>query len=1087
MKKVLLFNVLFWIACTVHAQTRQINGQVIDKTNDEKLIGVSIVVKGLSQGTQTDKDGKFTLSIPSGDGVVLIIRYLGYKQQDLKVGKQNTISVALEGDNIQLNEVVAIGYATVRRRDLTGAVSSIGAKDLQDNPINSAAEILNGKLAGVQVTSSEGSPDADVRIRVRGVGSLTQDASPIYIIDGIQIENGLNMLSPQDIASIDVLKDAASTAIYGARGANGVVIITTKGGKEMKTRISYNASFGASTLANKLAVMDPYEYVMYQYQMNPIDPTIQNPALYTNFQKRYGSTFDTLSVYKNVQNIDWQDELMGRTAFNQNHNVSVSGGSKTTQFNLSLTANDQDAILLNSAYDRKIMNFRFDHTASERLKVGVNVIYTNQLTKGQGVSDGGNVSYNGLRNIIKYIPFDREPEDEYGLYDFNPDFQEETAAGLGLDLTNPVALNNAQYARKYANYRTLNGYFNYSFSKYFSFKSTVGLNISDNTRKTFDDYFTSKARAQNAGTPSVYIQTNTSNTINNSNVFSYNRKINRHSVNLLLGQEYYAVKGASLTNELNTFPIGITAEKALGQLTLGTAKPGRPASGSNESRILSGFSRVNYSYNDKYLFMLTVRADASSKFAADRRLGYFPSGSVAWRVSNENFMKNIPAISDMKLRFSIGEAGNNRISDYLYLNTFSTNQSYYLNESRQPAFITTVLPNKDLRWESTVSRNLGLDIALFNNRIQLTADAYKNTTNDLLVNTPVPVTSGYSTQLKNIGSILNKGLEFQLNAAVIESKNFSYRTDFNISFNRNKILRLAEHQDYFYQWAGVGNVAADPADYIVKVGQPIGTMYGFLIDGKGGDGTGFYTVNDFDYNTATQAYTLKAGVVNNTAAAGIITQPGSIKYKDLNGDGVIDPTNDRTIIGNPNPKFEGGVNQQLRMKQFDLSAFVTFAYGQSVYNVNKIEFTNGTQNNNMLDIVSDRWKKIGENGAVLQSSTSTTVTGAAPEVLAALNKDAKIWTPNGKWNPNSWAVEDGSYLRFSNVTFGYTFSRSLMKRVKVNDLRIYATANNLGLITNYTGYDPQVNSRRGSPLTPNVDYSAYPRSRTFVFGLNLTL
>lgn len=1086
MKKILLlcFTFLQGIVALTNAQTtRRITGDVKDADTNQPLIGVNILIKGETIGTQTDTNGGFSLDISAKDKVTLIARYVGYKTQEvIVIHNQNTVHFQLMNNNIQLNEVVAIGYATVHRRDLTGAVSSVGEKQLKDIPINSAAEALTGRLAGVQVTTSEGAPGAEVQIKVRGGGSITQDNSPLYVIDGIVVDDGLSSLSPQDIESVDVLKDASATSIYGARGANGVVIITTKGGKAMKTQVNYNFMIGSKSLENKLDVMHPYDFVVRQYER-----TRGLTSTETGFAETYGN-WEDLDKYKSAPFMDWQKKTFGNHAITQTHNVGIVGGTKTTQFNLSLTSNNEDGIMLNSGFDRKLVNFRFDTKVSNALKAGFNVRYSNQTITGAGTSNEGVAAYNLLRHTIRYRPLiigNLSPED------LDEAYYEETNAGNGIGIINPVKLSNALYRKQYMNVTNLNGYLNYAFNHHFSFKSTLGINYNNRTDNNFYDYITSKARTQGASMPMAGVRTNNRTSLTNSNVFSFTNSKNAiHHIDALIGNEFYTISEKILDNELKNFPIGITAKKALNQLNIGTSVPSYPLTSGAESRIVSFFGRANYAYKDKYLITLSARADGSSKFAANRRWGYFPSGAIAWRVSQENFMKNISVISDLKLRASYGTSGNNRMDDYLYMNIFSTNVNnvpakYALNEQIIPAYAVSSLPNKNLKWETTISRNLGLDLSLANDRIQLSVDAYKNSVRDLLILVPIPPTAGYTTQMQNVGSTSNRGLEFQLNVVAIQHKNFTWNANFNIAFNRNKIEKLSNLQNYYYANSGFG-ISGQPADYIVKVGEPVGTMYGFVSDG-------FYTVDDFNYDASTQQYTLKPGVADVSGVIGI-AQPGWMKLKDLNGDHIIDE-NDKTIIGNANPKFTGGLNQQFTYKNFDLSVFLNFVYGNKIYNANKIEFTNGYgSNTNSLAIMNNRWRTIDQNGNVIQQvvtiSGKQVVTGIAPDKLAAINKNASIWIPIsgvGAWYPTSWAMEDGSFLRINNISLGFTFPARLLKPIKIKSLRVYGTVNNLAVITGYSGYDPEVNTRRATPVTPGVDWSAYPRSRIFILGLNLSL
>ncbi|MFC6103490.1 SusC/RagA family TonB-linked outer membrane protein [Olivibacter domesticus] len=1053
-----------------------IHGVVMDADSKEPLKGATVLFLRSSVVTQTDENGRFQLSPPEGNNVVLVARSMGYLQKEVHITNQQTLQIALKKDQVMLDEVVAIGYATVSRKDLTGSVSSLNDKQLKDIPINSAAEALTGRLAGVQVTTSEGSPGANVQLKIRGGGSITQDNSPLYIIDGIQVEDGLNSLSPQDIASIDVLKDASSTAIYGARGANGVVIITTKGGKEMKPEIGYSNIFGLKQLANKLELMHPYDFVVRQYER-----TRGNTSMEEGFAAMYGQ-WDELEKYKNEPFVDWQKKTFGNDAFMQTHNLSITGGTEAVQYNLSLTSNDDEGIMLNSDFNRKMLNFRFDNKISSKLKVGFNVRYNNQTINGAGSSDEAGSTYNMLRHTIKYRPLNIGGLSEEEL---DEAYYEETNTGNALGIINPVQLSDAQYRNRHTRVTNLNGYANYVFNNWLSFRSSAGFNYQNDDINSFDDGITSKARTLGARLPMVSLLGTERNSFNNSNVLTFKIQREQHHIDAIVGNEFYTISSKRTENQLRYFPEGIGAEKALAQLSLGTVIPTYPQTYNSETRTVSFFNRTNYAFADKYLASFSIRADASSRFASDKRWGFFPSGSIAWRLSAEPFLKDVSAISDMKLRASYGSAGNDRIDDYLFLNIFGIGSKYALNEQILPGLAVNDLANRDLIWETTVSKNIGLDLALFNSRIQLTVDAYHNKVNDLLLNVPIPTTSGYKTQLQNIGNTSNKGIEFQLNATAISNKNFTWNTAFNLSFNRNRIDKLSNSQSYYYEYSGFG-ISGQPADYVVQVGQSVGTMYGFVSDG-------FYSVNDFNYDPETSIYTLKEGVVDVSNAIGT-AQPGWMKLKDLDGNNRIDE-NDKTIIGDATPKFAGGLYQQFTYKNFDMSIFLNFVYGNKIYNANKIEFTNGySSNSNSLAIMNDRWKTIDGNGQVVQQVVteggSQVVKGIAPDALAALNQNASIWMPIsgvGAWYPTSWAMEDGSFLRINNVTFGYSFPSAMLHKIRLKKLRIYGTVNNLAVFTNYSGYDPEVNTRRAVPTTPGVDYSAYPRSKTFIIGLNLTL
>ncbi|HKB45520.1 MAG TPA: TonB-dependent receptor, partial [Chitinophagaceae bacterium] len=974
-----------------------------------------------------------------------------------------------------LGDVVVIGYQTVRRKDLLASVSSVGAKDLKDIPLNSAAEALNGRLAGVTATTSEGSPDATIRIRVRGGMSITGDNNPLFIIDGVQVENGLSTISPQDIQTIDVLKDAAATAIYGARGANGVIVITTKSGRPGRTIVSYNGYVGVKSLSKTLKVLSPYDFVFYQSERSRGSSTDS-----TIFTKNFGTTWDTLSNYKNVDPVDWQDEIFGRTGITTTHNVSASGGTKKFIYNFGYTYNDDKAIVLNSSYKRHLLNFKGDYNITNNIKVGISTRYTHQDVYGAGVSDDKGSSFNRLRNAVKYRPFlsaNQDIEDVDPLADVN--------VGNGLNLYNPILLANAEYRKKTTDSYNFIAYANYIITKNLTFRSTFGYDKNKMTDLQFSDSLTPYSIISGARKPIAGLDTTTKTTITNSNVLTYSVKgfKNKHDFDFIVGEETYELKTESRSSLFKGYPNFISRNDAFKQTNLGTSFTGYPKLGETRYTSLSFFSRVNYTFLNRYLFSFNIRADGASKFAPGKQWGYFPAGSVAWRVKNEKFTQDINFITDLKFRAGFGTVGNNRINDYLFLTTFRNDGSYFygLNNQAVIAYYPSALINTNLKWESTVSRNYGVDISLLNNKITLSVDYYNNTSKDLLLNVPFASTYGYTSQLQNIGKTSNKGVEFQLGTTIKRTTDFSWSANFNISFNKNKILQLGKNQLSFFPAASWG-VSGQPTDYIEKVGQPVGVMWGLVT-------AGFYSTDDFNYNTTTGVYTLKAGVPSNSGIIGPV-QPGSIKFVDLNNDGVVDIDHDRRVIGNPTPKFTGGLNQQFTYKKWDMSVFMNFSSGNDVYNANKIEFTNGYSNNsNMLAIMENRWKVVTPSGQTAQwVNSSSQVVGLPPDQLTALNANATIWQPlksAGAFYPSSWAIEDGSFLRINNITIGYSLPVKKTGMLSFSKLRFYLTGNNVAILTNYTGYDPEV-SVRSSPLTPGLDYSAYPKSRSFIFGVNAT-
>jgi TonB-linked SusC/RagA family outer membrane protein len=1082
MKSLSLLLTCFLFSFAAISQTVTVKGTVTDSAG-APLQGVSILVKDTKKGTQTDVKGNYSITVnaPSGK-VTLVFSYTGFTPQTITADGKTSVAVALNREVTQIEDVVVIGYQTVRRKDLLASVSSVGAKELKDVPINSAAEALNGRLAGVTATTAEGSPDAEVRVRVRGGMSITNDNSPLYIVDGVQVENAFNTISPQDIQTIDVLKDAAATAIYGARGANGVIVITTKSGKPGKFRLSYNGFVGVKTLASEMDVMDPYQFVTYQSERSR-QPGAALPNDSTNFVNNYGHTWDTLQAYKNVKAVNWQKEVFGRTGFTQTHNLSANGGTKVYTYTLGYTLNDDKAIVINSKYQRHLFNAKGDYKITKKIKVAAGIRYTNTNVWGAGVSSDQGASFNRLRNTIKYRPFLSEG---YDLDDTDP-FTDPANVGNGLSLVNPIQLANAEFRKKTTNAYNFTGSLSYNITKTLSFKSTFGYDFNKQIDRQFYDSIAPYSKQQGGNKPLLQLDSVERKTLTNSNVFTYSLKNFRqkHSFDALLGEETYDLKSESRTILFKDFANFTSHNAAMDNTGLGvvfnSSYPRIPLQTRYTS--LSFFGRLSYDYMNKYYVSFNLRADGSSKFAPQNHWGYFPSASAAWVVSREKFMSNVDFISNLKFRAGFGTVGNNRINDYLFLTTFTTGSYYYgINNLLINAYYPKSLVNENLKWESTVSRNIGMDVS-FLKRFDLSVDYYRNTSKDLLLDVPIAPTYGYTSQLQNVGRTRNTGYEVQLNALVIKKSKFTWNINFNISHNENTVVALASNQKQYFpptSW-----FSQNPPDYIVKVGAPVGSMYGFVTNG-------FYTLDDFNYNTTTGAYTLKPGVATDLAVAGL-PQPGSLKLADLNGDGVVDVDHDMTIIGDPTPNFFGGLNQQFTYKQWDASIFLNFSVGGDIYNANKIELTNAPANNsNLLKVMEGRWRVVTSTGQTAQWVSNGVVYGLPPDQLAAINQNATIWMPLGRgatgaaaFIPHSWAIEDGSFLRVNNVTIGYSLSPKKLVKMHMSRLRFYVTANNLAVLTNYTGYDPEVSVRK-SGLTPNLDFSAYPKSRTFIFGVNVT-
>ncbi len=1121
-KLLLVFIIFFCIPFTLLAQKRTITGTVVDGDGNPAQ-GVNVTVKGnKKEAAQTDKGGNFSITVSEAGKVPLVLSSTEFKSKNVTADGSTPVSVKMERNVSTQDEVVVIGYQSVKAKDVTGAVSTLGAKQIKDIPVNSTTEALTGRIAGVQITTDEGVPGSSFNILVRGGGSITQDNAPLYVIDGIEVPNGLSDLAPQDIESLTTLKDAAATAIYGAKGANGVIIITTKGGKNAKgkTTVAYNGFIGFRELPKELPAMGPEDFVATQYEFHN----------FASDSSTFRSSYDPLNLgwnkvlsYRDTLPQDWQRQVFGRKAMMQTQNVSISGGDDKTQYNLSLTANSEQGLQLTSEFDRKIVNFKFDHIANDKFKFGFNARYNEQVVNGPGTSDQGSAAANSLRQTIKYHPL-LTPEQAQDPSNIDP-------SGNGLFLVNPLLLLANQYRNIPTTVINLNGYLNYTFNDYLSFKTTVGYNVNTNTANTYNDSLTYTSQLNGSRYAIAEIDRTQLTTFNNSNVFTYSNakghgKFKDHNdISAILGEETLQTAQTELDITEKYFPHGTSATKALNNLSLASpslisatqTEPTPVTNGSlfdNPVNQLSFFTRINYARDKKYLLSLTFRADGSSIFQqASSPWGYFPAASAAWKISEERFMKKINFISEAKLRLSYGTAGNNRIPPFLGATNFGTqapgpNTSssgltsvvYGFNNQPVSGFAPQNLGNSNLKWETTVSKNIGLDLGFFKNRVQLTVDAYQNDTRDLLIPLPVPAYLGYTTQYQNIGSTRNTGLEIQLTTSVIQRKDFNWTATFNISFNNNKVLALGGGLDSILAISGWETTTPD---FLIQPGKPLGQIFGLVNDG-------YYTTNDFNVTPAPVGsplpylYTLKAGVPTNTIS-GAVPMPGSPKYKDIAGTGNVGPVQqEETVIGNTRPKFFGGLNQQFSYKGFDMSIFVNFQYGNQVLNANKIEYTNQyTSDGNMLAIMNNRWKTIDGNGNQVEISTlnsanntanpslaSGAVYGVSPDALNALNKNAKYWIPSTSYSyytPQSFAVEDGSFIRLNNITVGYTLPKKFLRKAKISSLRIYGTLNNLAVGTSYSGYDPEVNTRHATPLTPGVDYSAYPRSKSFICGINLTL
>ncbi len=1065
---------VFAAISAAHSQGFSVSGKVVDDKG-EGLPGVTVLVKGTNTAAPTDIDGNYTLSAPNGSGT-LVFSFVGFQMQEVPINNRSTVNVTLASDAKALDEVVVIGYGTAKRQDLTGAVTSMSAKELETIPVSSVAEAMTGRMAGVNVTTTDGAPGAEIIIRVRGGGSVTQDNAPLYIVDGFPV-NSINDIAPADITSIDVLKDAASAAIYGSRGANGVVIITTKSAKSGKTSVSYNGYMQARTLPRKLEVLSPYEYVLAQYEY----AKVRGGADITNFTKYFG-VYEDLELYKRQRGTDWQEELYGDPAMSQFHNLSITGGSEKTKMSLSVAHNSDEGILMNSAYARTYLNFKLNHEISKSVKLDLATRFSNEDVDGAGTSGGSSLRVgdgittrpvNGLADFIDIDPnTSADADDDYDQF--------------LRSIISPTELVLQDFRNRATKRLNMSTSLTWFMLKNLSYRSDFGVDFSWREDKRFWGPLTGESRNVGGNLPLGQIQNSQDQKYRWTNTLNFTKNINDiHSLDLLVGQEMIMGNGYSRFQRAKYFDAHLQPDVLFENMALGTPDRIETETGIPD-HLFSFFGRAQYQLKNRYLFNFTLRADGSSKFAKGNQWGVFPAAAAAWRISEEDFMQDLPVVSDLKLRFSYGEAGNNRIHDNAFRRTYnsSSNRTIGFGEVAQPFYVpaSTILTNPELKWETTVTRNLGLDFGLFNNRLSATVDVYHNTTKGLLVTKPIPPTTGYPTQMQNIGQTSNRGIELALNGSIIEKSDFTLSANFNIGFNRSRVDDLGGVESDIYQSNWIGTSLKGQDDYRLYVGRNVGLMYGFVTDG-------FYTVDDFtSYNPTTNSYTLKEGVVDMGAfLGGFSVRPGVLKFKDLNGDGTISTENDRQVIGNAMPKHSGGFGINSTFKGFDFSAFFNWVYGNDVYNTGKLEFNQiyRTSYGNMLNTVNsdNRFKYINAAGEVVTDL----------EELRALNANATIWSPFSM-SPSgsvfhSHAVEDGSFLRLSNLTLGYTLPKGLISKVGMKQLRVYGTVYNAWLWTNYTGYDPEVSATRSgsyAALTPGVDYSGYPKSRTFTAGVNIT-
>ncbi|UOG77096.1 TonB-dependent receptor [Hymenobacter tibetensis] len=1013
----LLLPAALALSLSAQAQTRQVTGTVLSATDRSPLPGVSVIIKGTTTGTSTDANGKFTLPVPTGNDPVLIFSFIGFEPTEARVGSNSVVEpVQLKEKTTELDDVVVVGYGTQRKRDVTGSVASISAEQVAETPIARVDQILQGRVSGVQVTQTNSEPGGNVSIRIRGTNSINTGNEPLFVVDGFPGGGDLNSINPSDIESVEILKDASATAIYGSRGANGVVLITTKKGKAGRNTINFEAYTGVQVVRNKYELMNAREFAEYlndvQTQGNEGSAS-PLPLPYTQEQ------IDALG-----EGTDWQDEIL-RPARMSNYQLSFNGGNDETRYNLSFNYFDQQGIILNSGFQRGTIRLNLDRKISRKLSFSLasqiaGTLEKRALVNSQGGSFGG-VLLDALR-ISPIVPV----RDEFGQYVYS-----NSPLPYVEDVGNPVA-----YANKTKDNRTTGrGLFNvagnYELLEGLTLRVTGGL-----------DYRTTQADVYRPSDIFLGRLTNGSATRGetnryswlNENTLTYDRKLNENNaLNVVAGLTFQRFYGNNFGTSVNNF---FTNTLGSDNLALG-ANILTPNSGRYSNSLASYFGRVNYRLFEKYLFTFTMRADGSSRFGSNNKWGYFPSAAFAYRIIDEPFMKGLGFLSDLKLRLGYGVTGNQEIDNYQSLARYGAD-GYASGSNRLVGLVPLNIRNPDLRWESTAASNVGIDLAFLQNRISITADAYYKKTTDLLLRVSTPRTTGYPDIYLNAGSVQNKGVEFALNTTNFDSEKFSWNTNLNISFNRNEVLDLNGEYERFvgssssslFVGSGLGQTS------ILRIGEPIGSFYGYEFDGL------WQSVEEIR-NSGTRT----------------VVRPGDPRYRDLNGDGAITPV-DRSIIGRAQPDFIYGVTNGFKYGNFNLSVFIQGVQGTDVLNLNRYELESGLTSTNKLQTVVNRWTP---------TNTDTTI----PRAGSTIRRSTGIVND---------VLEDGSFVRLKTVTLGYTLPK-FGKVVK--SASVYVTAQNLVTWTDYSGYDPEVNSFGSDNLSLNTDYNAFPSTRTFIAGLKL--
>ncbi|GAB3692204.1 TonB-dependent receptor [Spirosoma flavus] len=1024
---------------------RPITGRVTDEKN-EGLPGVSVLIKGTQRGAVTDADGRFKLEIPESN-VTLVFSFVGYISQEVAVGNQTSVNLSLKTDAKMMDEVVVIGYGTARKSDLTGAVSGIKEAELMERPAPSLNQQLSGRLPGVQVNTNSGRPGGRTTVRIRGFSSINSSNNPLYVVDGVmlpqgtgdQYSNAIDYINPNDIVNVEVLKDASSTAIYGARGANGVILITTKKGKAGESRVTYDGQFSVNTIGpNKPQVLNAKEYLATEdlayKNMAKYDPIGWAAGKWTyldpvqrrrDFSKLHPGVFD--ANLNPLYDTDWFKES-SQNVLSQNHQLGFSGGNERSQYSLSLNYRDDQGLIKTSFMKRYSGRFTIDDQVKSWLKIGGTISYNNQNENLVDINDAV------ARQIVEDFPFLPVRYPDTGVYAENRDYP--YAEGT---MSSVHRLMDRRYVQ--LTQTTLGSLFtNINFGKGLEMRTVLGANIQT------QEINQSQTRTLNIGGNGNADVSNTRTSFwSLENYLTYNKQFGQdHSFTGLLGISWQETNQFFTGGAVSGFATDYFGYNNLGA---GATNPS-VRSGANRFAFNSYFGRVNYGYKNKYLVTATGRADGSSKFGENNKFAFFPSAALAWRVSEEDFLKGNPIVSNMKLRGSYGLTGNSEIPPYQSLSLLSSTYAAVYNNARVSGTGISRLANPDLKWEKTAQTDVGLEIGLFKGRVNLELDYYYRLTTDMLLDAPVPQSSGYATIRRNVGSMENKGFELGLNTININKGSFTWNTTFNISFNRNKVLSLATPSDIF----GVGGPNFTNQTNIIRIGEAVGSFWGLTRLGV--------------WSEAEREEAAKFTSYRN----GLTILPGDIKYLDVNGDKAITDA-DRSIIGNGSPKGWGALTNNFRLGNFDAVFEMQFMFGNDVMLMN-------------LHPSEDRQALANSYKSVLNAWTPTNQNTMIAEV-----RDTRAGYVT---NVDSHWIKDGSFLRGKNLMVGYNFPAELTNRLKLNRLRLYASAQNFFLLVS----DPIIGDPEVTPTNQGTTSSAftqgqiwhnYPKPTTYLLGLQIGL